>query len=57
VEVHARLEAVEGRRLVFSVAAHDGVDSIGTGRHERHVIEAERFAQKVAAKAAAGAQP
>jgi fluoroacetyl-CoA thioesterase len=57
VEVHARLESVEGRKLVFSVAAHDGVDSIGTGRHERHVIEAERFAQKVAAKAAAGAQP
>ena len=57
VEVRARLESVEGRKLVFAVAAHDGVDSIGTGRHERHVIVAERFAAKVAAKAAAGARP
>jgi fluoroacetyl-CoA thioesterase len=58
VEVRARLESVEGRKLVFSVAAHDGVDPIGAGRHERHVIAAERFAAKVAAKAAAvEAQP
>ena len=53
VEVRARLESVEGRKLVFSVSAHDGVDEIGAGRHERHVILAERFAAKVAAKAAA----
>ncbi len=51
VEVRARLEAVEGRKLVFAVSAHDGVDTIGQGRHERHVILAERFAAKVAAKA------
>jgi fluoroacetyl-CoA thioesterase len=57
IEVRTRLESVEGRKLVFAVAAHDGVDSIGSGRHERHVIQAERFAAKVAAKAAAGAQP
>ena len=56
VEVRARLESVEGRKLVFSVAAHDGADEIGAGRHERHVILAERFAAKVAAKAA-GAAP
>lgn len=53
VEVRTRLEAVEGRKLVFAVRAHDGVDTIGEGRHERHVILAERFAAKVAAKAAA----
>ena len=52
VEVRTRLESVEGRKLVFRVAAHDGVDAIGSGRHERHVILAERFAAKVAAKAA-----
>ena len=57
VEVRARLESVEGRKLVFSVAAHDGVDAIGAGRHERHVIAAERFEQKVASKAAAGVRP
>lgn len=52
VEVRTRLESVEGRKLVFTVSAHDGVDEIGAGRHERHVILAERFAAKVAAKAA-----
>ena len=52
-EVRTRLESVEGRKLVFRVAAHDGVDAIGCGRHERHVILAERFETKVAAKAAA----
>ena len=53
VEVRTRLESVEGRKLVFSVSAHDGVDAIGAGRHERHVILAERFEAKVATKAAA----
>jgi fluoroacetyl-CoA thioesterase len=53
VAVRTRLAAVEGRKLVFEVSAHDGVDSIGAGRHERHVIAAERFFAKVAAKAAA----
>ena len=51
VEIRARLEAVEGRKLVFAVSAHDGVDEITSGRHERHVIDAGRFARKVAAKA------
>ena len=53
VELRTRLEAVEGRRLVFAVSAHDGVDEITRGRHERHVIDAARFAARVAAKAAA----
>ena len=52
VEVAATLVSVEGRKLVFEVRAHDGVDAIGEGRHERHVIDAGRFAEKVAGKAA-----
>ena len=52
VEVRTRLAGVEGRRLVFDVSAHDGVDAISEGRHERHVIDAERFNAKVGAKAA-----
>ena len=51
VEVSAELAAIEGRKLVFAVRAHDGVDTIGEGRHERHVIDSERFARKVADKA------
>ena len=52
VAVRTRLAQVEGRKLAFEIAAHDGVDEIGAGRHERHVIAAERFFAKVAAKAA-----
>jgi fluoroacetyl-CoA thioesterase len=50
VELHVRLESVEGRKLAFRIRAHDGVDTIGEGRHERHVIDAARFEAKVAAK-------
>jgi fluoroacetyl-CoA thioesterase len=53
VEVKARLESVEGRRLVFAVSAHDGIDPITAGTHERHVIDADRFMRKLAAKAGA----
>ena len=53
VEIRTRLEAVEGRKLTFSISAHDGVDAISSGTHERHVIDAARFSQKVAAKAGA----
>jgi fluoroacetyl-CoA thioesterase len=58
VEIHARLEAVEGRKLVFAVCARDDFDRISEGRHERHVIDAARFERKVADKRArAGARP
>ena len=51
VEVRTRLESVEGRKLVFAVTAHDGIDRISEGRHERHVIDAARFMARVASKA------
>jgi fluoroacetyl-CoA thioesterase len=50
VEIRTRLKSVEGRKLVFDVSAHDGIDTITAGTHERHVIDAERFARKVADK-------
>ncbi len=48
-EVTAEVEvtAVEGRRLDFSVAAHDGIDQISAGTHRRHVIDRARFDQTV----------
>ncbi len=52
VEIRTRLEAVEGRKLTFAVSAHDGVDAITEGRHERHVIDAARFESRVKSKAA-----
>lgn len=50
VEVRARLERVEGRRLFFSVSARDDLDLITEGRHERMVVELQRFEERLAAK-------
>jgi fluoroacetyl-CoA thioesterase len=52
VEVHARLERVEGRKLVFAVSARDDLDLITEGRHERHVIDKARFDERLGAKRA-----
>jgi fluoroacetyl-CoA thioesterase len=53
LEVTATVElmAVEGKKLTFKVKAHDGVDVISRGRHERFVINRERFDEKVSNKA------
>ena len=52
LEVTATVEliAVEGRKLTFSVSAHDGVDLISRGTHERFVIDKARFDKKIAGK-------
>ena len=55
VEIRAKLLAVEGRRLEFSIEAHDGVDLVTRGRHERHVIQADRFLSRLALKRTAAA--
>ncbi|MGB5728987.1 MAG: thioesterase family protein [Thiogranum sp.] len=49
LEVTASIELVEvdGRKLVFSVEAHDDVDLISKGRHERFVINKAKFDAKV----------
>ncbi len=49
LEVTATVELIEvdGRRLVFAVEAHDGVDLISRGRHERFVIDRQRFDEKM----------
>ena len=52
LEVTATVEliAVEGKKLVFSVEAHDGIDLISKGRHERFVINKEKFDARLGAK-------
>jgi fluoroacetyl-CoA thioesterase len=52
LEVTATVELIEvdGRKLVFAVRAHDGVDLISQGRHERFVINKEKFDAKVREK-------
>lgn len=51
VTVDVRLDQVEGRKLRFTLSAHDGIDTIAEGTHERSLIDAARFSARVAAKA------
>jgi fluoroacetyl-CoA thioesterase len=53
VTVDVRLDRIEGRKLSFSVSAHDGIDKIAEGTHERFVIDAARFTAKLAEKSRA----
>jgi len=50
VTVNVKLEKVDGRKLAFSLSAHDGVDLISEGTHERVVIDAARFTAKIGQK-------
>ena len=45
------LVEVDGRRLVFDVAAYDAKGKIGGGRHERFIIQNEKFQAKANKKA------
>jgi fluoroacetyl-CoA thioesterase len=54
VVARVRLERVEGRRLTFAAEAHDELDRICAGRHERFVVDRAGFEAGVAKKAARG---
>jgi fluoroacetyl-CoA thioesterase len=53
VTVDVRLDEFDGRRLRFTLSAHDGVDTIAEGTHERCLIDASRFAARIAEKVSA----
>jgi fluoroacetyl-CoA thioesterase len=55
VRVEVTVLEVEGRRVLFGVEAWDADDKICTGTHERHVIDAARFNDKLAQKVARAA--
>lgn len=50
VTARVKLVAVDGRRLIFEVEAHDGVDTIAKGTHERFIIQRDRFSERARAK-------
>ena len=50
VTVKIRLVEVAGKRLIFEFEASDGIDSICKGSHERFVIDAGKFAEKLKIK-------
>ena len=47
----SELVEVDGRRLVFELAAYDAKGKIGGGRHERFMIQNEKFQSKANKKA------
>jgi fluoroacetyl-CoA thioesterase len=47
---HAEVTRVEGRRIEFRVRATDGDEEIGSGTHERMIIDLARFAERLKAK-------
>ena len=53
VDVHCT--GVQGKRVSFKVRAHDGIDLIGEGRHDRFVVVWNEFNAKVGIKAAQAA--
>ena len=52
VTVDAECIEVRGPRARFRIVAHDGIDEIGSGMHERFIVLWDRFNRGVAAKTA-----
>ena len=54
MEVTANVEliGVEGRKLIFQVEAHDEVDLISRGRHERVIVNKKQFEERAMSKLA-----
>jgi fluoroacetyl-CoA thioesterase len=51
VTVDSELVEIDRRRLVFDVKAYDECGLIGQGRHERFVIQGDKFLEKANARA------
>jgi fluoroacetyl-CoA thioesterase len=56
VTVDVECVAVTGSRVTFKVKAHDGLDLIGEGSHERFVVMWDKFNARLATKVAKVAQ-
>lgn len=50
VTVKVTLVSQEGRKLTFAISAHDGIDTITEGTHERIIVDAARFNDKLKQK-------
>ena len=50
VTAHAILKEVDQRRLLFWVDAHDELEKVAEGEHERVLVSKEKFLQKIEKK-------
>lgn len=47
VRAEAILDKVEGKKLIFKVAAYDDMGKIGEGIHLRYIVNSEEFLKKI----------
>jgi predicted thioesterase len=52
VEITVTVAKVEGRRVIFDVAAKDDLDTISAGTHARFVVDISKTKERLRAKAA-----
>lgn len=50
VWAEAQIVEAEGRRLVYKIEAYDEKEKIGEGRHERFIVNCEKFIAKTNSK-------
>ncbi len=50
IHIKAELTEIDGRKLVFRITASDEVELIGEARHERVIVNKEKFMAKLNAK-------
>jgi fluoroacetyl-CoA thioesterase len=50
VTATAEVTKVDGRRIEFNVSARDEIEEIGTGTHERMLVDIARLDKRLAAK-------
>jgi fluoroacetyl-CoA thioesterase len=50
VHAEAEVTGVEGRRIAFKVSARDETEQIGSGTHQRMVIDLPRLKERLTAK-------
>lgn len=50
VRAEAEVIEVDGKRIVFKVAAYDEQEKIGEGTHERFLVNFQRFIERVSSK-------
>jgi fluoroacetyl-CoA thioesterase len=50
VTVEAEVKKVDGQKVWFRVRAHDGIDMIGEGHHQRYIVHWDRFNARVGGK-------
>jgi predicted thioesterase len=51
VTITARITASEGKRVSFTLEAHDEQEKIGTCTHDRFIVDIARFVDRLAKKA------